>query len=142
MRRLVALLVVGLALASIAAGRSGDPALVVVVHPDRTDTLAIEDVRRIYLGQRRFWDDGSAIVALNLPSGSALRERFSQRVLHADSAELTAYWNEQYFHGVFPPTVLSSSDAIKRYVASDPKAIGYLEASDVDATVRVVLPLE
>ena len=142
MRRLGILLVLGLVLIGVTAGRAADPALVVIVHPDRAATLAIDEVGRIYRGRRRFWDDGSAIVALNLPSGTSLRERFSQRVLHGDSAQLAAYWNEQYFHGLFPPTVLSSGDAVKRYVASDPKAIGYIEAADVDASVRVVLTLE
>ncbi|MFN8543888.1 MAG: hypothetical protein U0807_06755 [Candidatus Binatia bacterium] len=116
--------------------------LVVIVHPARTGTLGADDVARIYLGRRRFWDDGAAIVALNLPAGTPVRERFSRRVLRDDSAHLADYWNAQYFHGVLPPAVLSSSDAVKRYVAADRKAIGYIEAGDVDETVRVVLTLE
>lgn len=142
MRRLGIILGLGLALARGAVGTAAEPSLVVIVHPNRTVALAIGDVRHIYLGRHRFWDDGSAIVALNLPAGTALRERFSQRVLRGDSAELTAYWNERYFHGVFPPAVLSSSDAVKRYVASEPGAIGYIEATEVDSSVRVVLTLE
>ncbi len=57
------------------------------------------------------------------------------------SGALAAYWNDQYFLGTFPPVTLSSTEAVKRYVASDPNAIGYVEASSVDSTVRVVLDL-
>lgn len=142
MRWLRALVAFEIALACGVAARAGDGPVAVIVHPSRSATLDADDVARIYLGRRRFWDDDSVIVALNLPAGDGLRERFSRRVLHTDSAHLASYWNEQYFHGVFPPAVLSSPDAVKRYVATDPKAIGYIDAADADATVRIVLTLE
>ena len=142
MRRPAALLMLLLCVLAPALVAADDPRLVVIVHPDRHDVLTVEDVGRIYLGRERFWDDGTPIAAFNLPAGTPLRERFSKQVLHEDSAHLAAYWNERYFHGVFPPAVLSSTDAVKRYVANDPKAIGYVEASRVDDTVRVVLRLD
>jgi hypothetical protein len=36
------------------------------------------------------------------------------------------YWNEQYFKGISPPFVLSSMEAVRRFVASTPGAIGYV----------------
>jgi ABC-type phosphate transport system substrate-binding protein len=140
MRRAVALLIGVLAAAGPAGG--GDPVLVVIVHPTRTDALTENDVASIYLERRRFWDDGAPIVALNLPASTPLRERFSRRVLHSDSTHLASYWNEQYFRGVFPPPVVESTDAVKRYVAGDPNAIGYVDASAVDDGVRVLLRIE
>jgi ABC-type phosphate transport system substrate-binding protein len=115
--------------------------LAVVVHPSRTDRLSLADVERIYLRRRRFWDDGNPIVPLNREPGSAAREIFSAQVLKRDGAHLQAYWNEQYFQGVFPPTTLSSAAAVKRYVATDRRAIGYIDSREVDASVRVVLVL-
>jgi len=121
---------------------TGGQALVVIVHPSRTDALGAQDLARIYLRTRRFWDDGSPIVPLNREPGSTEREAFSVRVFAAESAYLAGYWNAQYFHGVFPPTVLASSAAVKRYVATDRNAIGYIDASEVDLSVRVLLTLE
>lgn len=141
MRVAVALLAGCLALVAAAAA-AAEPALAVIVHPSRTETVTREDVARIYLGRHRFWADGSAIVALNLPAGVAARERFSSLVLHGDSAQLATYWNEQYFHGILPPPVLSSTDAVKRYVASNPRAIGYIDAAQLDDTVRAIERLE
>ncbi len=140
-RRLAAFLVLALALGAW-TGSAAEGPIAVIVHPRRTTPLDLEDVARIFFGRRRFWDDGRAITPLNLPSGTPLRERFSRRVLREDSARLAAYWNEQYFHGVFPPAVLSSPDAVKRYVGGDPNAIGYIDAGDVDDTVRVVLTID
>ncbi|MGH8590103.1 MAG: hypothetical protein ACREXX_12490, partial [Gammaproteobacteria bacterium] len=106
------------------AGEAVD--VVVIVHPRRTSQLSLEDVAQIYLKRRRFWDDGSPVVPLNLLSGTPLRERFSRVVLRDSEARLADYWNRQYFYGIFPPATLASTEAVRRYVASDPNAIGYL----------------
>jgi len=121
---------------------SPPPALVLIVNPSRGDQLTIVDASAIYLKKRRFWPDGQAIVPLNLPAETAAREEFSQRVLGRGSDRLSAYWDQQYFQGVFPPVTLSSSAAVKRYVASDRNAVGYIGAREVDGSVRVVLRLD
>jgi hypothetical protein len=140
--RALALLVVWLTVRWPSAVLADEPVtLVVIVNPARNDHVDRRDVARIFLRARHFWNDGSPIVPLNLEAGSALRAAFVARVLVLDPARLAAYWNEQYFHGVFPPTVLASSAAVKRYVANDSRAIGYLDAREVDDTVRVVLTL-
>jgi ABC-type phosphate transport system substrate-binding protein len=138
-RHLVAALVLAL-LATRPVG-AGDAPLVVIVHPSRTDTLGLSDLAGIYLRKRRLWYDGAPIVPLNREAGSAARETFSVRVLGSDSTHLASYWNDAYFNGIFPPAVLSSSAAVKRYVASEPQAIGYIDPADVDDSVRVVLTL-
>ena len=74
--------------------------------------------------------------------GSELREAFSRWIFDAGSAALAGYWNEQYFLGMFPPATLSSTLAVKRYVAAEPNAIGYIESATVDSSVRVVLELK
>jgi ABC-type phosphate transport system substrate-binding protein len=116
--------------------------IAVIVHPARTVALDRDDVSRIFLRARRFWDDGAPIVPLNLEAQSDLRDAFTRRVLRMSVPELQRYWNERYFHGIFPPRVLSSGAAVKRYVATDRDAIGYVDASEVDASVRTVLTIE
>jgi hypothetical protein len=138
------LLVLALALTLLApssiAGQEGRVA--VIVHPGRHAKLSVEEVAQIYLRRKRFWDDGAAIVPLNLPSGTPLRARFSERVLYQTEPRLADYWNQQYFYGILPPATLASTEAVRRYVASDPNAIGYVPASEVDGSVRIVLHLE
>jgi hypothetical protein len=114
----------------------------VIVHPARRVQLSVDDLAQIYLRRRRFWPDGTPVVPLNLPSADPLREHFSQRVLRQSDARLAEYWNRQYFYGIFPPTTLVSTEAVRRYVASDPNAIGYLPASQADESVRVLFHLD
>ena len=40
-----------------------------------------------------------------------------------------------------PPATLASTAAVRRYVAADRRAIGYVPAAEVDASVRVILYL-
>jgi ABC-type phosphate transport system substrate-binding protein len=119
--------------------RAADTELAIIVNRERRTNLTRDDVASIFLKKRRFWEDGAPIVALNRESDSAARDTFSRVVLGTSSGRLAAYWNEQYFHGIFPPATLESSAAVKRYVASDRNAIGYVDATEVDDTVHVVL---
>ncbi|HUE38263.1 MAG TPA: hypothetical protein VMR29_02090, partial [Candidatus Binatia bacterium] len=85
---------------------------------------------------------GSPIVPVNRESGSHEREVFSTRVLRMTAARLAIYWNERYFEGTLPPITLSSNIAVKRYVAHERSAVGYVPPEEVDASVKVVLTIE
>jgi len=138
------LIVIALILTVLAPASIADPEgrMAIIVHPDRHATLSIEEIAQIYLRRKRFWDDGAIIVPLNLPSQAPLRERFSQLVLNQSETRLADYWNRQYFYGILPPATLASTEAMRRYVASDPNAIGYVPVSEVDGSVHVILQLE
>ncbi len=142
MRVVASLVCALLVLLSAAETRPEVRGLVVIVHPSRAVSLSVDDVARIFLKKQRFWDDGSPIIALNHEAESPVRDAFSRRVFGLSSAALAAYWNRQYFLGVLPPATLSSSEAVKRYVASDPGAIGYIEANLADGSVHVALELD
>ena len=116
--------------------------MAVIVHPERRAELSVAELAQIYLRRKQRWEDGDVIVPLNLASGLPHRAQFSQRVLRQTEARLADYWNRRYFDGVMPPATLASTAAVRRYVAADRRAIGYVPAAEVDATVRVILYLE
>ncbi|MEZ4279459.1 MAG: substrate-binding domain-containing protein [Myxococcota bacterium] len=115
--------------------------IVVVVHPSRVVSLDATDIAQIFLKQRRFWGDGDAIVPVNRDAGSPAREAFSRAIFRDDSRSQVAYWNRAYFGGVLPPITLASDEAVVRFVASDPRAIGYVEASRANESVRIAARL-
>jgi ABC-type phosphate transport system substrate-binding protein len=124
-----------------AVERSAAEALrwVVIVHPSSPlRSMGLVELERIYRRRSRFWPNGRAIVAVNLPSSDPLRRAFSSEVLHAGEEELATYWNREYFQGVRPPAVLQSTAAVQAFVAATPSAIGYVTEADVDSTVAVV----
>ena len=51
-------------------------------------------------------------------------------------------WSRLAFTGQGqPPKELADAEAVKKAVAADPKAVGYIDKADVDASVKVVLVL-
>ena len=104
--------------------------------------LTLPEVAQIYLKKRRFWEGGARIVPVNRDSGSAARERFTRQVFGEAAAQLVIYWNRQYFRGVLPPATFASDEAVKRFVAQEPLAIGYISTRRADVSVKVVLRLE
>lgn len=127
-------------LASSAPG-SERPGLVVITHPSRTDAISVQELRRIYLRQRRFWGDREPVLPVNQEHGSAIRTAFDDVVFGTMVASLVRYWNEQYFQGVLPPPTLGSDSAVRQYVAARKNAVGYIDARQVDDSVRVLLRL-
>jgi ABC-type phosphate transport system substrate-binding protein len=126
--------------------QAGELELAVIVHPSRAasltrEVLTHEVLKRVYLKRQRFWDDGHAIVAINQEGATPAREAFTRLVFGDEAARLPAYWNQQYFDGVLPPIILGSEEAVVRYVASRPDAIGYVDARHVDASVATALLL-
>jgi ABC-type phosphate transport system substrate-binding protein len=132
-------LVLGLACAAGSATTAQE--LVVIVHRDRDASLDVHQVAQIYLKIRRHWPDGGRIIPVNRDARSRERERFSQLVFGESARHQALYWNRQYFQGVLPPATLASDEAVKRFVASEPLAIGYVDASATDASIRIVLRL-
>lgn len=137
------LLVSGLALVGSWPLAASSERIAVIVHKERGAlSLETEALAKIYLKQRSFWSAGEAIIPINREAGSRIRDRFSRRVLGRSAAKLRNYWNRRYFQGVLPPPTLASDEAVRRYVAREPRAIGYVDASSVDPSVRVVLSFE
>ncbi len=136
------LAIVGCCVVFISGGlASAEERLAVIVPATRMVELSIEDLAQIYMKKRRFWSDGKPIVAINREAGSRARKAFTRGVFNAPTRHLDLYWNRQYFRGVLPPATLASDDAVKRFVALEPNAIGYIRANRVDEDLRVVLYL-
>src|SRR5437868_14716993 len=115
--------VVLLAVVTVATVASGaDREIAVITHPSRPETLTVSNLRRLFLRQRRFWSDGGAVIAVNQSAATALRAAFDRAVFRDGAAGLAAYWNRQYFDGLFPPITLDSDEAVRRYLAAHPNA--------------------
>ncbi|SFF59792.1 hypothetical protein SAMN04488120_11145 [Fontimonas thermophila] len=125
------------------AARAEDAVIAVVVHPAvDTGRLDAEMLAQIYKRRRLYWRDGARIQPVNLPPDHPLRRRFSVAILGQLPEALDEYWNAQYFHGVLPPHVLASEEAVARFVRATPQAIGYLGHCWLGEGLRVVLTLD
>jgi ABC-type phosphate transport system substrate-binding protein len=122
-------------LAAALAGLSAANAeVVVVVSPQNSaETMSADQVADVFLGK------STALKPVDLPESSAVRGEFYQKVTGKDAAQVKAVWTRLIFTGkATPPKEASSSADVKKAVAGDPKAIGYIEKSAVDGSVKVV----
>jgi ABC-type phosphate transport system substrate-binding protein len=140
LRRLGAAVLLG-ALAGTPAGAAD---LVVIVSARNPVTaLRPEQVAAIFLGQSARFPDGAEAVPYDMRLGAALRDEFYARVTNKTPALLKAHWSKMVFTGRGqPPAELSDSAAVRRKVAEDPDAIGYIERSALDASVHAVLVVQ
>jgi ABC-type phosphate transport system substrate-binding protein len=119
---------------------AAEPAFAVIAAPGIVDThLTRQELAQIFLHKQNHWENGLRIQPVNLPASNPLRRMFSQTILGHFPEELEDYWREMYFHGVLPPHVLASEEAVILFVASSPGAIGYVATCYPDRRVTVVL---
>lgn len=97
----------------------------------------------IFMRRIRVNKQGTALVPVNLPVDHPLRGIYSEILFGQQPQAMEQYWNEQYFKGISPPFVVSSMEAVRRFVAGTPGAVGYvLDCQDDDrADVLLKIPL-
>jgi ABC-type phosphate transport system substrate-binding protein len=132
------------AAAAIATAFPASAELVIIVNPrNATATLTTEQVSQLFLGKSASFPGGAAATALNLAEGAPLRDEFYSKVTDKNPGQVKAYWAKQMFSGKgSPPRELASAAEVKKAVASDPGAIGYVDKSLLDATVKGVLTIQ
>ena len=102
-------------------------------HPTR------ESLSLIFKRKQKYWENGTRIQPVNLPTTHPTRRAFSQTILGQAPEALEDYWREMYFHGVLPPYVLASEEAVILFVSATPGAIGYVSTCVPGHGVDVVL---
>jgi ABC-type phosphate transport system substrate-binding protein len=133
-RLLAAALLVSCAIAQ------ADELAVIVSARSTVEALHAGQVAAIFLGQSARFPNGTVATAIDQPLGSSERDRFYLRVAGKSPALLKAWWSKMLFTGRGqPPRDLAGSAAVRRAVADDPGAIGYIEREALDPSVRQVL---
>ena len=115
---------------------------IVVGRESPVKAITKDTLRELYLRRQRLWPDGAAVIPINLPPSSGVRDDFSRLVLGRSTQDMVSYWNSRFFEGLVPPQVLQSSAAIRGFLAAEPGAIAYMSVGDVDDSCRTLLVLE
>ena len=98
--------------------------------------ISRQQVADLYLAK------SSILTPIDQAESSPIYVEFYKKATGRDGAQVKTIWSRVLFtcRGV-PPKQLADSAAVKRAVAANPKAVGYIEKSAVDASVKVALPL-
>ena len=117
--------------------------VVVIVNPKNpAASLTAEQVAALYLGNATTFPAGGPVALADQPEAASIRGTFYQKAVGRSSAQVRATWARIMFTGKgTPPKELKSDADVKAFVAADPKAIGYVDSSAVDSSVKAVLKL-
>lgn len=122
------------AISLMAAASPAVAELVIVVNPQNPAT-------RMFPSQAaQFFLGGSVLFTpVEQAESSAIRAEFYKKVLEKEPAQVQAIWSKLTFTGkAKPPREYKSSAEVKKAIAESQNAIGYIEKSAVDDTVKVI----
>lgn len=128
-------------LLGMSATLAEEPLAIVMAAGARPGDMDKDDLAAIFGRKRRFWEDGTRIDPVNLLASDPRRRQFSLQVFGLAPDQMEAYWNEMYFHGIQPPYVVSSVEAVLRYVSMTRGAIGYVPLCSADGRVTVLFSI-
>jgi ABC-type phosphate transport system substrate-binding protein len=153
MRRLHVLVLLVLTAAPLPHAAYSDPAraaptlkyprgsLAIIVNPSNpVENLSFSELRRIFLGDRSRWPSGHRVIVTMVDPGHPERDAMLRDVYHMTESAYADHFLKGTYTGDIPafPKTLSSPEILRKFVFNAPGAIGYLRASDVDESVKVI----
>jgi ABC-type phosphate transport system substrate-binding protein len=132
---------VSLALTLSLGIRAGYADVVVVVSANSPiASLSKTQVIDIFLGKRTRFPDGSDAVPIDQTEGSVARDNFYLKFAAMAPPQVRAFWSKIIFTGRGqPPRIAGTVPELKKLLLTSPNAIGYLDQSMLDSSLKVVL---
>lgn len=128
--------VTALLLTSIAA--HADVVAVVSVK-SATLTLTKAQVADLFLGKASRYPNGELAVPIDQAEGSVTFDEFYETIAGKSPAQVKAYWSKIIFTGRGqPPKAVSDDSEVKKRIAENPSAIGYIDKKLLDDSVRAL----
>lgn len=127
--------------AAAAAAPTAAAELAIIVHPANSVTqINKSELSDLYLGRSEAFGNGLVAEPLEQSSQSPVRRHFIKAVLGMDEGALKSHWSKLMFSGKGQPPVTLADDAeIREAVATNRRAIGYINKNAVNGSVKVVL---
>jgi hypothetical protein len=115
--------------------------VVVVSSQSAIPKLSRSQVADLFLGRTQRLPDGEKVVPFDLPEGSRLRDEFYVQFSGKSPAQVKAHWSRIIFTGRGrPPAEVSDSEAVKKLLTENARAIAYIDGALIDSSVRVISP--
>jgi hypothetical protein len=113
----------------------------VVVNPHTPiDDISLEDLRKIFLGERQFWSSNIPVVPLIRPQGTPEREVILRVLFKMNEVEYKKYWITKVFRAeaTNEPTVALTNSFANDAVAAIPGAVTCESIKDVPHGAKVL----
>ena len=118
-----------------------DQNLAIIVNTSNpVDNLSMAELRHVFLGERRHWPNGRRITLVMMEPGEPERKALIREVCQMNESDFSRH----FLHGLFTgevfvsPKTLASPVGVRKFIFNVPGAIGYVRATDVDSSVKVI----
>ncbi|VAW56037.1 hypothetical protein MNBD_GAMMA07-1696 [hydrothermal vent metagenome] len=115
---------------------------VVIVNTANPDASISKKVaKKIFMGKKT--STGSTeVIPVDQSEGSTARDDFYKKAAKKSPEKMKSYWSKMIFSGrAQPPKVISGDAAIIDWVKQNKNAIGYVDSSSVNSSVKLILEL-
>ncbi|MEJ5999211.1 phosphate ABC transporter substrate-binding protein [Paucibacter soli] len=131
----------GLLLAGLLSAGAAWADVVIIVNPKNpVASLTPEQVSALFLGKTSTLPSGAAAALADQLETAPLYEEFYAKVAGKSGSQVKAAWSRLTFSGKgTPPRPMANSAEVRKFVAGNQDAVGYIEKSAVDGSVKVVL---
>jgi len=113
----------------------------VVVNPRvPVEDISLEELRKVFLGERQFWSSNMPVVALIRPQGTAERDVVLRVIFRMSEIEYKKYWLAKVFRAeaTNEPTVAMTSSFANDAVSAIPGAIAVENLKDVPKGAKLL----
>jgi ABC-type phosphate transport system substrate-binding protein len=137
--RCIALIAAAVLVIGASSQAAADDVAVIVNKSNTTDTLSLAQVRKLLLGEETKLGGQKASVFLTAP-GLADRTAVIKSACGMSETDFNMHFMQAQFKGetVDAPKALSNAAQLRQAVAGAPGGIGFIRASDVDDSVKVI----
>ncbi len=118
---------------AVLAAMPAQAEIVIIVSAQAAQAPQVAQVCQAFLGKLK------APTPVNFNEKNPLRDEFYSKACKKDPAQVQAMLGKLLFTGTgTPPAEVDSAAAMKKAIAADPRAVGYVDKKDVDASVKAI----
>jgi ABC-type phosphate transport system substrate-binding protein len=126
---------------AVVAAQSHDADVAIVVHPDTpVSNLTLAEVRKVFLGERQYWNANIPVVLLIRAPVARERDVVLKTIYQMSESQFKQYWIAKIFRAesATAPKVVYSNDMASELAAAIPGAIAFIQVREVRPGTKVI----
>ncbi len=143
MRTFTFIVMSALLLSALLLKVNAEPIVLVVGKDVPVSQLTKSEVIDLFMGKYSAYPSGEKAIIVELAHSSAIQKQFYQQLTGRTLSSINAYWARLKFSGHKREVIIKESQqTLIEFVKTNPYAIGYVYAKNVDENLKVVYSLD
>jgi len=113
--------------------------IAIVIGKNSTHTINKNDIKKIFIGEKQNWANGNKVIVVT-QYNTITGKSFSKHYLNIEVYKLLLIWEKLVLSGQINRQIkCKDDDDVKQEVNKHKDRVGYIDASKVDGSVKVLL---